>query len=254
MRKILLPFVVELFFRDNKDVSISVEEPYEVRQLASFHVDGTIDEALIWLESIILLTIEDKNIDVDLEDQKSRKCHISQSYSQLLGATEYLINAFDFTPLLMYSILQNGRQWILIRQENNEQLSFKRQIFNPIVTAFDQTEINLQSVSTITKWLIICFENVKSIVDIISKNTVIPLAPLPRNEIESNHSDTNNDNESNFGTNNKKPPKYNSNQSNHSFQKTSSKGNSTKAGSKRGVLTERSLNNLNTYLLNSNNR
>jgi hypothetical protein len=136
------------------------EVRFEVKYKASeVHIHGRMDSGVFMAESnMCVLTDENKRMDEKLKD-----CDICQAGGELAASVEMLRN-FGINPLIFNSLLNSGREWILLRRVLHDsrpvwQYSSSLYLFNK------EGEVDVDSVYLLTRILIHCFSNTRDLID-----------------------------------------------------------------------------------------
>jgi hypothetical protein len=137
----LLAKIMKIYF-PGEDVYFSTEREYDTRNLLQSRYTGKTDAAIVANEyNIGLLTWEDKNMNVDLNETKSAPCKsaINQAGSEMAGEI-YRLLKLKLQHGRVSGILTNGRVWIFLTCliEKNDELNWFH--FTPVCT-FDTVSL-----------------------------------------------------------------------------------------------------------------
>ena len=176
--RLLLHQLCSLLLDDDAEVR------FEVKYKASeVHIHGRMDSGVFMAESnACVLSDEDKRMDEKLKD-----CDICQAGGELAASVEMLRN-FGVNPLIFNSLLNSGREWILLRRVLHDsrpvwQYSSSLYLFNK------EGEVDVDSVYLLTRMLMHCFSNSRDLIDQAKE----PLQIGYGNEMYSDERDDDND-------------------------------------------------------------
>jgi hypothetical protein len=144
--------------------SLLLDDKAEVRREVKYkasevHIYGRMDVGVFMAESnACVLSDEDKRM-----DQKLKDCDICQAGGELAASVEMLRN-FGVNPLIFNSLLNSGREWILLRRVLHDsrpiwQYSSSLYLFNK------EGEVDVDSVYLLTRMLMHCFSNSRDLID-----------------------------------------------------------------------------------------
>lgn len=139
-----------------RDAVLRFEVEYKASEV---HIHGRMDSGVFMAESnMCVLSDEDKRMDEKLKD-----CDICQAGGELAASVEMLRN-FGINPLIFNSLLNSGREWILLRRVllNSRpiwQYSSSLYLFN------QEGDVDVDSVYLLTRILMHCFSNTRDLID-----------------------------------------------------------------------------------------
>ena len=133
---------------------------FEVKYKASeVHIHGQMDAGVFMAKSnMCVLPDEDKRMDENLKN-----CDICQAAGELAGSVE-ILRSFAINPLIFNSLLNSGREWILLRRVLIDsrpiwQYSTSLYLFNT------EGEIDVDSVYLLNRILVHCFSNIRDLLN-----------------------------------------------------------------------------------------
>lgn len=149
----------------NQFCSLILGNDAEIRNEASYkayaaHIHGRMDCGLFRPSSnACFLSNEDKRSDLPLSH-----ADICQAAGEMSGCIEVL-RGFPLNPLIFNSLLNSGREWILLRRILHESQPLWQ--YTSSLYLFNQRgEVDMNSVYLLTKILLHCFSNARDLVDL----------------------------------------------------------------------------------------
>jgi hypothetical protein len=167
--RLFFPQIIWCFFDSVNSMSMEIEKDYRVSKFSEYIISGRMDEALVFDSTTVLFAVQDKNIKIDLSNTDSRKGFVAQAACEMVSATEQLLKGYGVVSKFMYTMLQNGREWILLKQTKLTDGTFRYQYCRPTIKLFgeESSAIDEKMLTLLTKWFLICLENVKDLLSMM---------------------------------------------------------------------------------------